>query len=484
MTRCSGMAREAINRLRRALPRRQGPGSASNHCPAGHEISVASREEDSSGAVDLRLGAALVETTLFWPTWVHRRVDSVAVLEGENGRRRHSVDCTPFDDPRLAYDRTSRGAATVSEVDGPLMVPLMYIPKGPLRDFDAQTGTGAVMPILGTRETTQCGVAMILWMLRVDEVRHGRGLIEALEEIVGPKVSSAESAVVRDLLDRGLWGGLRVVDPGVFSKPNSDARNLVETLAGAFILLGLLDAATTGRRQVLKLSYHWHIPSTAQSWRSSVLIAAGYRARRLRLRPDAASATSSYHLEVRTPEEANCVLLELPGADDDGPGVDTSGRPIAHVYMMFDADPAEDAIAIFRTPFWGLRGLAMVASLFSFVTVLLALLLDDAMGVWRANPEGPATVLLVAPAVFFTFIAVRRESALLHRPLMVLRIGIAGAALSLLLVAASLVGGLVDGWIDCLWWFVTVTNGAIFGLLAVGRVYELSKIPTIVRPGG
>ncbi|PYD01817.1 hypothetical protein B4U78_002910 [Microbacterium esteraromaticum] len=457
--------------------------ASSQKLPDRDVNSPARREIGSSDAVDLRLGAALVEATLFWPTWVHRRVDSVEVLEGENGRRRHSVDCTPLDDPRLAYDRANRGFAVVSEVNGPLMVPLMYIPKGPLRDFDAYTGSGAVMPVLGTRETTQCGVAMVLWMLHVDGVGYAHGLVEALEEIVGPNIASTESEVVRELLQHGVWKGRQVVDPEIFSKPDSDARNLVETLASAFLLVGLLDADTTGYRQVLKLSYHWHIPATAQSWGSAILIAAGFKTRLLRLRPDAGSATSSYHLEVRTPREADCVLVQLPGADDDGPGVDVSGMPVAHVYMKFDADPTDDAVAIFRTPVWGLRGLAMIVAIFSCLTVLLALVLDDAMGVWRADPEGPATVLLVAPAVFFTFIAVRRESALLHRPLMTLRFAIAFAGISLLLVAASIVGGLVDGWIHLLWWTVAVVNGAVFVFLLTGRLRELSEAPPIVRPG-
>ena len=49
------------------------------------------------------LGEALLDVVLRWPKWVHRRVDSLHPLEGEWGRRRHSIDCQPPPDPRLIY---------------------------------------------------------------------------------------------------------------------------------------------------------------------------------------------------------------------------------------------------------------------------------------------------------------------------------------------------------------------------------------------
>ncbi len=426
--------------------------------------------------VDLRLGAALVEATLFWPRWVHRRVDSVHVLEGENGRRRQSIDCRPLDDARLAYTRSERDKVELANVDGQIMIPLMYVTKGPLRHFDASKADGSPMPILGTRETARCGVAMVVRMLHADRIEFAPILAEALLHIAGPNVTSPADDAVVDLLERGLWRGKQVVHSQALSDQKSSVRSLIETLSASFLLVGLLDSSSARARQILKISYHWHIPAAEQGWGRAVLIAAGFKKRRLRLQPDAAAATSSYHLEVRTPREAQCVLLQLPGAEDGGGGVDATGRPTAHVYMSFKEEPSEDAVAIFRTPLWGLRGAAVAVTLFCLVAIVLALTLDDAKGVWRAEPDGPATVLLVGPALFFTFLASRGESALMRRPLTVLRLCIGGAGLSLLLIAASLVGRLDDGWIESLWIGMAVYNGVVAAFLLVGIVSEFMSV--------
>ncbi len=53
------------------------------------------------------------------------------------------------------------------------------------------------------------------------------------------------------------------------------------------------------------------------------------------------------------------------------------------------------------------------------------------------SPDGPATVLLTAPAILFALLAVRGESALLQRPLAVIRTLISLVGFSLFLVAGE-----------------------------------------------
>lgn len=72
---------------------------------------------------------ALADVIFQWKNWVYRRVDSVHPSEGARGRLRHSMDCEPPPDPRLAYNEVERRYNDINDVKGQLMVPLAFIEK-------------------------------------------------------------------------------------------------------------------------------------------------------------------------------------------------------------------------------------------------------------------------------------------------------------------------------------------------------------------
>ena len=192
--------------------------------------------------------------------------------------------------------------------------------------------------------------------------------------------------------------------------------------------------------------------------------------RSLALPLDAPAATRSYHLEFHTPKELECVLMTLPGNTSQGHRADDSHMPVAHTHGTFDDEPTDDAVVIFKVSPRGPFRAAFLAALFCTLVVFAALLLPDAKSVWRAHPDGPATTLLTAPALLFTFLAARGESALLRRPRGVLRFLIGSSAGSLFLIAASLVGDLQDPWLNILWWVIAIWNALIVFMLTTGHV--------------
>lgn len=213
--------------------------------------------QDNSSFQKELLGEALIDITFAWSQWVHRRVDSIHPLEGEIGRRRHSIDCEPPPDPRLAYFPSHRTLSSLHESRGLILVPLTYIAKGPLRNFDAERSDGTKMPVLGAAETTEDGVVMIHYLLKVEKVEITPSLTTVLTEIVSPATGPSDLDEVEKFISRGTWRGQRCTD----SKIPSDgaASGLIRVLAAHFLLIGLVQAQHAGDRQILKFSYHWHV---------------------------------------------------------------------------------------------------------------------------------------------------------------------------------------------------------------------------------
>lgn len=353
-----------------------------------------------------------------------------------------------------------------------MLVPLAFNAKGPLREFDARDGNCNPMPIVGTQDTWKYGILMVLSALSHDSVPVSEELREVVQEIVGPRVSGDDMAEVDLFLRTGRWKGGQPMN--VAALANSTAGALLRELTAGFLLVGVIDSTDSGKRQVLKYSYDWFIEDAddagpAGSWK----VAGGWSTRTLALPLEAPSAAKSYHLEFQTPTDAQCRLLRLPTADGAAvlPSmIDDSGRPVMHVHASYRTTPGGDGALVVELTRGGIRMVAFLAAVFTAVMITLALTLQDAEAVWRADPDGPVTVLLVAPAVLFTYLASRGESALIRRPVSILRSIIFSSGVSLFLVAASLVGELNSPYVEGLWWLVVFWNAAAAIFLMGGPI--------------
>lgn len=161
------------------------------------------------GFADDDVGEALLDAIAAWSTWCLRRVDSIHPDVGERGRVRHSMDCIPPPDARLAYEVRERHHRKFSRVRGHVIVPLVLVAKGPMRELDAADSDGRPMPLLGVKENVELAVAMMESALSRQGVHVAGDLRSILRSIAGPASEGAPEPlkIAQVLATTGEWGG-------------------------------------------------------------------------------------------------------------------------------------------------------------------------------------------------------------------------------------------------------------------------------------
>ena len=417
---------------------------------------------------DDRTGEVVLDAVMRWPEWVHRRVESVQPLEGDRGRIRHSIDCTPPPDPRLAYDPGDR-RRRLSRVEGDALVPLAMVAKGPMRQFDAVGSDGAALPLLTMSDGREIALHVLRWALGREGILPGPSIDRALRAIVGPR-GPRLTAQIDALVTGGRWGADRLWGDGAVSLELSD---LIRDLGSNFLLVALVPATQLGRRQVVKFSFHWSVQLPADASVGArltrPLAAFGLRTTTLAVPMMNASDTESYHLEFRTPPELDCISLSLAGSSSET-ATDTSGQAIAHAHGRFEtghAATAEVELLVRRRGAWRATwGAAVVTAIVS----VLAVALPGAAEVLRDSGNGGSALMLAAPALLIGLAAARRESSLSSWLLSPLRSVTIGFALGLFAMAGSIVGGLTSPWIDLLWWAMAAVSSVVALVLSYGAV--------------
>lgn len=396
-------------------------------------------------------GRAIADALYLGSTWRHRKVESLRLMEGERGRRRVSLDCTPPPEPALAYDAAERAVPTIDDVDGPVMVPLAMISKGALRHFDVTDSAGAPLPILSRSENAWVALSVLLNELNPPAEVEMPKLHEALWTVVqGPP--EAASRMVERLLANGVVDGSRVLDLNTVS---TFAEGLLYDLAENFLLIALVPSDKAGQRLLLKYSSHWRtiLGGGRVGLRNRLLAAAGFGAAPVDLQVEGAADAASYHLEVHAPPGLQCSGLSLP-ADGGGLGAeqpDTTTDVVAHAVGSYTAVPADPARLKLAVPTSGLRSVAVLTGLFTAATFVLEETLPGARPALLDAGDGAVAVLLAAPAVALALLARPGENALASHLLAPLRWLVLAYAALLIGGAASLVGRLHEPYISVLW---------------------------------
>jgi len=429
-----------------------------------------------------QLGEALLDAIVGWSDWCHRRVDSIHPLEGERGRLRHSMDCSPPPEPRLAFDPAERRKRRIQDVDGLIIVPLARVVKGAMRHLDASDSRGNPLPLLGSSETTALAVAILGRALHTQDIKMTPALRVVLAELAGPLRPPFSDSIAKALAETGSWHGVE------FWKRRVLPEDVVELLQGFeqdFLLSGLIPAEDAGRRQVLKFSFHWSIDPEPILWRLlRPAVSFGLANRSVEITMTAPRDTRSYHLEFQTPPELRCRKLQLP----DSPGqvlgfaaTDTSGAPVAHVHHAYTSRPRGNARIELSVPPGGAWTASFLACVVTAIVFWLAILLPGAQAALLSSSGSAAAILLAAPAVFMGLLAARAESALAAWMLNPLRTLMLVCSLLLFSMAASIVGRLDSPWIECLWSLGAWLTTGLAGVLASSRVASVifSRSPSV-----
>lgn len=394
----------------------------------------------------LLVGAGLVNAFVDWTNWCHRRVDSIHPLDGDQGRRKQSIDCTPPADPRLLLDPSERRVNSLQAHHGQIVLPIALVEKRSLRHFDARDAAGEPLPILNSEEISEFELDMLQNMLSiVDEVTLLPNWRENLRGLLGSGENDRASSRVKILLNSGEWDGKQIWDPAG-RDPLPLTRDMIRNFASHFLLLATVDSQRAGRRQVLKYSYHWDLDEPEDDERLKAPMLAIGAMRRIPIPADQPAAAQSYHLEFHTQHEFECCALELPagaGSPTVSNGhIDVTNKPMAHAHATYADQPKNDPYVMVRLPARGMWLSTTLAVLFTTAVFGGIQLIEFAKHWWLNAPESSAALLIAAPAVFFGLVASGREHRLVRHALGFLRGVLLFCAVSLFVLATSIVGKL------------------------------------------
>ncbi|WP_148050105.1 hypothetical protein [Frigoribacterium sp. PhB107] len=441
------------------------------------------RDMDGAGAANRfgsETGEVVLDAVMRWREWVHRRVESVQPLDGDRGRIRHSIDCTPPPDARLAYEPRER-KRRLSRVEGDAIVPLAMVAKGPMRHLDATGSDGRALPLLTMNDGQAIAFSVLTWALGREGIATSSAVNRALRAIVGPEGPRLEAAI-ESLAEDGTWAGEQLWRGHQLSVELGD---LLRDLGRSFLLVALVPAAHLGRRQILKFSFHWEVrppvDTSPLTRLARPLVAFGLTTATLTVPMMNASDAESYHLEFRTPPELDCVALTLLGGASPT-ARDVGGEAVAHAHGRFETGHASTAEVELRVRRRGAWRLTWAAALVTSAISVFAVALPGAASVLRDSENGGSALMLAAPALLIGLAAARRESSLSSWMLSPLRSVNVAFALGLFAMAGSIVGGLVAPWIDVLWWTVASVSTVVALLLTVANRVRASGVPP-VRPG-
>jgi hypothetical protein len=290
--------------------------------------------------------------------WVHRRVESVTLLDDVTIRRDVSIDFT-----------VPNNTDKFGETNELPWVPLTFLEKDLLRNFDLRDSAGTPVPMLTRAENSAYASNALVASARA--VLNSLGLAKVpssvrqeLIDLVGADAAEAEAVVARwraganvaDEMDGEAWSAL-LASEGFLA--------LASTLATNFVMFAVTPAQP-GHRQILKFSYEERYDDPRpldvgallavgldrsrdslrrvwegavrwppqemeppprrspnpdlEAWKERASATFGWRVKTVVLSMPAANLTSSFHVEVPAPPDMEIDSAQLRFSPRDGEG--------------------------------------------------------------------------------------------------------------------------------------------------------------------
>lgn len=394
----------------------------------------------------LTLGARLVEATISWQEWCHRKVEQFELLEGARGRRRVSVDCTP-----RSVTWTQPG--TNVEVG---LVPLTYLSKETLRSFDLRDGSGGAIAVLDSETNGLLSAAAIASLVAIE--MGSAAAAEYWPDMLA--LTTATPAIAEPRAERLIAN----LDVSVI------ATTMIRDLARSFLLIAALTPSALEQRQIIKFSYHWDVDQFPKP-RPLVALAAGlgFTTSNVRVKLSGLDTARSFHFECIAPAGILCDQLTLPKDASGQIPADQLRTSVGHVHGRFGWGESQgspsarvrfiiDPRALLIRVLWS--SLA-VSALFWSVLVVPGL-----TQVLRGAVEPTLSVIIFLVAVIVVLGSRGRESDLVAKHLWVLRITAYVLAFQLMWVGVLFVVMAPDQLIASTWVLFAVVSGLIFATLS------------------
>jgi hypothetical protein len=394
--------------------------------------------------------------------WVHRRVETIELLDARELRRHTSVDFTLPRFPPLAPDE--------GDVD---YVPVSLLRKGVLTAFDMRDEAGAALPVLNRRQGAEIAGTLLVQQAEValDELGLGplRPLVEqALREVAGEDVDDATAPP--DSPEAEQWEAL-VSDPWVGP--------LLWDLDSQFVLFVPL-ARDEGTRRVVKFEYRQSIErrdGQAAGRVETMLVSLGVRPYRWAAPVTTLSDAESYHVEVVAPPELSIERAVL--ATEEGDVLDEQRDvPRAHLYRAAPGSGTTGTlqlrVALRRAVIWPVFFTTLAAT-----AILLAGLVAHLVWDLRADRGGAAGVVVALPALFAPFVA-PGSHGLVRRMFIGLRVLALSAGLLSFAAAAALQLSLSAWTTSWIWALLLVAAACLTSVagLALARGAPGERVPS------
>lgn len=405
-----------------------------------------------SGVVDEVIRSEILAELLHsQQAWQWRKVQSHELRAGNYSVVRVSIDCVPQDFPELRYELEGGGAGQGAA----FLVPVTYMDKGVLRQFDMRGPADEPLPVIGRSEYRALMLGVLLRQLEsaILPLADLELLSDALIRLLDDDVETARAISEEILRDGtvnldGVCPRFRFVDPALLQ---GFARELLTSLASVYVLFALLPAEYGYRRVVIKYSHHArqdpdHGPLL---WRWCG--AAGLVPLKVAFELSHPTGAASHHLEIAVPSELTCASLTMPGAGADRNTTDASEGGVAHAAKSYERSPAERAVVEFTVPWAGTRATTWLMATLTFAITLLGYTLPGAQEALLAAADGAGALLLAVPAIAVAFAAGRPESDVESVLLGPLRAVLIVCAIWLFACAASIVGVLHEPYRTWLW---------------------------------
>jgi hypothetical protein len=374
--------------------------------------------------------------------WRHRRVETIHVLSHERVRRHVSVDFTVPEPHR----------EEIALADGQWVVPLAYLAKRLLVNFDLFMEDESTVALLRSDEAQLIARELLYVMLELDTE-------EAVQEDVGPLIEWILAAGPGEEAD--VDAAVEELEGSLGPLPGFAA--LANQLTRGFLLCAVV--GDVSRRRVLKFEYDQPLgrPSRTAHFYDT---------------PGCTQA-ASYHVEVDVPDEMRARRTNL--VDDVTGAVLARGprdtdRPAIHYVAEPDARVSPGLSVIYGTE----RSRFLVpASLVAWVIALgltLPWLFADLPSLSGA-PSPAITILLSSSAVFSGLVLRAGEHALVRLILAPYRLLLLAATVAAVMAGGTLAFHGSPGVVDWTWGV-----GALVAILSAGILsFEAARAPATAK---
>jgi hypothetical protein len=394
--------------------------------------------DERSGEIAVGFAALLTRQA----AWRHRRVETISVLSHERVRRHVSVDFT--------VPAAHRDELALSE--GEWVVPLAYLAKRLLVNFDLFMEDEAAVPLLRSDEAQLISRELLYVMLDLDTEEAVEADVGPLIEWIlaaGPGEEDAVDAAVGELED--TLGPL----PGFVA--------LAEQLTRGFLLCAVV--GDVSRRRVIKFAYDQPLARPARSVHF--------------YDTPGCTEAASYHAEVDVPDEMRARTTDM--IDNLTGEVLASGprdadRPAIHYIAAADARVLPGLIVRYGTE----RGRFLVPAMLVAWVIALGLTLP-----WLfadlpslAGSPSPAIAILLSSGAIFSGLVLRSgEHPLVRLMLAPYRLCLVAATVAVVVAGGTLAFHASDGTLRWVWGL-----GALVAVLSASILsVEAARAPAAAK---